>query len=116
MSLQPKSRSMGFAACAAAGALWGTGFFFGKIALREVSVGHMVLYRFLFATIAVLPMAVQPSGKWTRRDWTILAVSAFFGVPLQFLVQFEGLSMTTLAHAALMIGTMPVILAAAAAV
>ena len=110
------SRPRGYLACAAAGALWGTGFFFGKIALREVSVGHMVLYRFLFATLAVLPLAIRPSGKWSRRDWTILAVSAFFGVPLQFLVQFQGLSMTTLAHAALMIGTMPVILAAAAAV
>jgi drug/metabolite transporter (DMT)-like permease len=103
-------------ACAAAGTLWGMGFFFGKIALREVSVGHMVLYRFLFATLAVLPMAMRPSGRWTTRDWTILAVSAFFGVPLQFLVQFQGLSLTTLSHAALMIGTMPVILAAAAAV
>jgi drug/metabolite transporter (DMT)-like permease len=110
------SRGRGYLACAAAGALWGTGFFFGKIALREVSVGHMVLYRFLFATLAVIPLAVRPSGKWSKRDWAILTVSAFFGVPLQFLVQFEGLSLTTLAHAALMIGTMPVILAAAAAV
>jgi drug/metabolite transporter (DMT)-like permease len=110
------SRTRGFLACGIAGTLWGTGFFFGKIALREVSVGHMVLYRFLFATLAVLPLAIRPSGKWSRRDWTILVVSAFFGVPLQFLVQFQGLSMTTLSHAALMIGTMPVILAAAAAV
>ncbi len=108
-------RARGFVACAAAGTLWGLGFFFGKIALREVSVGHMVLYRFLFAAVAVLPMAVRPSGTWSRRDWTILCISAFFGVPLQFLVQFKGLSLTTLAHAALMIGTMPVILAAAAA-
>ena len=43
---RPRHRALGFLACAAAGTLWGTGFFFGKIALREVSVGHMVLYRF----------------------------------------------------------------------
>jgi drug/metabolite transporter (DMT)-like permease len=116
MSTPPKSRALGFAACGAAGALWGTGFFFGKIALREVSVGHMVLYRFLFAVVAVLPLARGRGDKWSRRDWTVLAVSAFFGIPLQFLVQFQGLSMTTLSHADLMIGTMPVILGAAAAI
>jgi drug/metabolite transporter (DMT)-like permease len=107
---------MGFAACAAAGALWGTGFFFGKIALREVAVGHMVLYRFLFAVIPMLPLARSRGDRWSRRDWTILIITAFFGVPVQFLVQFYGLSLTTLSHAALMIGTMPVILALAAAV
>lgn len=122
MTFRQRSRPLGFLACGTAGALWGTGFFFGKIALREVSVGHMVLYRFLFASLAVLPLVLRESKRepqtstWSRRDWTILAVSAFFGVPLQFLVQFKGLSLTTLSHAALMIGTMPVILAASAAV
>ena len=34
---------LGYGACAMAGCLWGTGFYFGKLALREMSVGHMVL-------------------------------------------------------------------------
>jgi drug/metabolite transporter (DMT)-like permease len=114
------SRPLGFLACGAAGALWGTGFFFGKIALREVSVGHMLLYRFLFAVLAIVPLSFRrddpDKAAWTRRDWTLLGVSAFFGIPLQFLVQFKGLSLTTLSHAALMIGTLPVILAVAAAI
>ena len=110
------SRPLGFLACAAAGTLWGTGFFFGKIALREMSVGHMVLYRFLFAMPFALPMALRRLTPWTRRDWTVLAISSFFGIPLQFLVQFQGLSLTTVAHASLMVGTMPVVLAAAAAI
>jgi drug/metabolite transporter (DMT)-like permease len=38
------------------------------------------------------------------------------GIPLQFLVQFRGLSLTTVSHASLMVGTMPVILAVGAAV
>ena len=109
------SRPLGFLACAAAGMLWGTGFFFGKIALREVSVGHMVLYRFLFALLPMLPLARGKGEAWTGRDWRILLLAAFFGIPLQFLIQFKGLSLTTLSHAALMIGTLPVILAAAAA-
>ena len=110
------SRPLGFLACAAAGSLWGTGFFFGKIALQEMGVGHMVFYRFLFAMPAALPMALNQSTQWTRRDWLILTLSAFFGIPLQFLVQFRGLSLTTVAHASLMVGTMPVVLAGAAAI
>lgn len=103
-------------ACAGAGALWGTGFYFGKIALREVSVGHMVLYRFLFAALPALPLAMRRAEPWSRRDWRTLTVAAFFGIPLQFLIQFKGLSLTTLAHASLMIGTMPVVLAVGAAI
>jgi drug/metabolite transporter (DMT)-like permease len=116
MRLNRTSRPLGFLACAAAGSLWGTGFFFGKIALGEMSVGHMVLYRFLFAMPVALPIALRQLTRWTRRDWIVLAVSAFFGIPLQFLVQFQGLSLTTVAHASLMVGTMPVVLAAAAAI
>lgn len=41
----------------------------------------------------------------------LLIVASFLGVPLQFLMQFHGLSLTTVSHAALMVGTMPVILA-----
>jgi len=37
-------------------------------------------------------------------------------VPLQFLIQFYALSITTVSHASLMVGTMPVILAVGAAV
>ena len=110
------SRPLGFLACAAAGSLWGTGFFFGKIALGEMSVGHMVLYRFLFAMPIALPLAMRRLTPWNRRDWIVLVVSAFFGIPLQFLMQFKGLSLTTVAHASLMVGTMPVVLAAAAAI
>ncbi len=110
------NRSLGFAACAAAGALWGTGFYFGKIALRELSVGHMVLYRFLFALFPALPLAIRERAPWSRREWAILLAAAFFGIPVQFLLEFKGLSMTTLSHASLMIGMLPVILAAGAAV
>src|SRR5208337_4771942 len=44
----------------------------------------------------------------------LLLLSAAFGVPLQFLLQFHGLALTTVSHASLMVGAMPVLLAAAA--
>ena len=109
-------RTLGFAACAGAGALWGTGFFFGKIALAEMSVGHMVFYRFLFAAIAFLPVVLMHRTRIPAHHWRLLLLGAFLGVPLQFLLQFKGLSLTTVAHASLMVGTMPVILAIGAAI
>jgi len=45
----------------------------------------------------------------------LLLVSAAFGIPIQFLLQFHGLALTTVSHASLMVGSMPVLLAAAAA-
>ncbi|MBB5341879.1 DMT family transporter [Tunturiibacter gelidoferens] len=116
MAVLEKRRALGFAACALASSLWGCGFFFGKIALAEMGFAHMVLYRFLFAMVVLLPLLVTHRPGLNRREWGLLVVASFMGVPLQFLIQFYGLSITTVSHAALMVGTMPVILAVGAAV
>jgi len=104
-----------------AGCLWGTGFYFGKLALREMSVGHMVLFRFLFASIGMLPILLTSSRRknapaWTASEWRTLLISAALGIPIQFLLQFEGLARTTVSHASLMVGTMPVLLALGATI
>jgi drug/metabolite transporter (DMT)-like permease len=109
-----KHRTLGFASCALASSLWGCGFFFGKIALVEMGVGAMVLYRFLFAALALLPLVFTHKPTFNRREWGTLLVCSFLGIPLQFLIQFTGLSLTTVSHASLMVGTMPVLLAVAA--
>jgi drug/metabolite transporter (DMT)-like permease len=111
-----KNRTLGFLACALAGTFWGCGFFFGKIALAEMSVGHMVFYRFFFATLGLLPVIFTRLPKLHLKDWRTLLIGSFLGVPLQFLLQFRGLSMTTVSHASLMVGTMPVILALGAVI
>ena len=49
-------RFLGYGACALAGCLWGTGFYFGRLALNEMSVESMVLYRFAFASLGMLPV------------------------------------------------------------
>jgi drug/metabolite transporter (DMT)-like permease len=106
---------LGYGACALAGSLWGTGFYFGRLALDEMSVEHMVLYRFLFASLAMLPVALMHRVRLSRNEWGLLLLSAVFGIPIQFLLQFYGLTLTTVSHASLMVGAMPVMLAAAAA-
>src|SRR5271155_5277595 len=115
MPVLEKRRALGFAACAVAGCFWGCGFFFGKIALAEMNFAHMVLYRFLFAMVGLLPLLVTHRPVLNRREWGLLVVASFLGVPVQFLIQFYALSITTVSHAALMVGTMPVILAVGAA-
>ena len=60
---------MGYGACALAGCLWGTGFYFGRLALNEMSVEYMVLYRFLFASLGMLPVALTQRVRLTRSSW-----------------------------------------------
>jgi drug/metabolite transporter (DMT)-like permease len=107
-------RGIGYLACALAGCCWGTGFFFGKIAFSRLSVDHYVLYRFVFACLGLLPIVERP--PFSAREWKLLLIGAFLGVPVQFVIQFEGLKLTTVSHAALMVGTMPVILAVGATI
>jgi drug/metabolite transporter (DMT)-like permease len=109
-------QTLGFAACCGASALWGCGFFFGKIALREMNVGAMVLYRFLFAMLVLAPLLFTHRPRLSAGEWRTLTIASFLGVPLQFLIQFKGLSLTTVSHASLMVGTLPVILAVGATI
>ncbi len=119
MTVQVKTEArilwLGYGACALAGCLWGTGFYFGRLALDEMSVEYMVLYRFLFACVGMLPVMLLNRVRLTRGEIRVLLISAAFGIPVQFLLQFHGLARTTVSHAALMVGSMPVLLAAAAA-
>lgn len=75
----------------------------------------MVLYRFLFACLGMLPVILVHRVRFTGAEFRLLMISAFFGVPVQFLLQFHGLARTTVSHASLMVGSMPVLLAVAAA-
>jgi drug/metabolite transporter (DMT)-like permease len=109
-------RFLGYGACALAGTLWGTGFYFGRLALDEMNVEHMVLYRFLFACLGMLPVMVSQRVRLTADETRTLLLTAAFGIPIQFLLQFHGLALTTVSHASLMVGAMPVLLAAAAAI
>jgi drug/metabolite transporter (DMT)-like permease len=110
-----RQRLLGYGACALASTLWGTGFYWGRLALDEMSVEHMVLYRFLFASLGILPVLVRNRALFRAAEMRLLILSAAFGVPIQFLLQFHGLARTTVSHASLMVGAIPVMLGVAAA-
>jgi drug/metabolite transporter (DMT)-like permease len=116
LKTSPHIRFLGYGTCALAGCLWGTGFYWGRLALNEMSVEHMVLYRFLFATLGMLPVVVANRRRFhlSGGEMRLLLLSAAFGVPIQFLLQFHGLALSTVSHASLMVGAMPVLLAAGA--
>ena len=76
----------------------------------------MVLYRFLFTFIGLAPVLWLRRPGLNAREWRILLLAAFLGVPVQFLLQFAGLARTTVSHAALMVGTLPVVLAIGAGI
>jgi len=102
-----------------AGCLWGTGFLFGKWAFEELSVSELVLYRFVFASIGFAPITWRalrnPETRIARQDYSQIFIAALLGVPVQFLIQFAGLARTTVSHASLMVGALPVLLAAGSA-
>jgi drug/metabolite transporter (DMT)-like permease len=101
-------------ALAMAGCLWGTGFYFGKIALSEMPVATMVLFRFVFACAGLLPVIFFDRPHFAGTEWGWVLAASLLGVPVQYLVQFKGLSLTTVSHASLMVGTLPMLLAIAA--
>ncbi len=107
-------------ALATAGSLWGTGFFFGKIALTEMSVPDMVLFRMGFACVGLVPVIFSGRSyfdlNFDTSEWGWVFAASVLGVPVSYLVSFKGLSLTTVSHASLMVGTLPMLLALAAVV
>src|SRR5438874_7955659 len=96
---------------AAAGCLWGTGLLFCKIAFVEMTVSENVGYRFIFGSLGLSPILWKSPPKFHRRACGLLVLASIVGVPIQVLLQFKGLEATTVSHASLIVGTLPVLLA-----
>ena len=79
-----------------------------------MTVGENASFRFLFACIPLLPFALRGSTLFRRKSWRdigLFAVATTVGFPVQFLIQFKGLELTTVSHASLIVGTLPVLVA-----
>jgi drug/metabolite transporter (DMT)-like permease len=100
---------------ALAGSLWGTGFLFGKIAMGEMTVAENVTFRFLAGAAALTPIVVRHWTPYRGKDLALLLLASVIGVPVQFLVQFKGLQLTTVSHASLIVGVLPMLLALSSA-
>lgn len=101
---------------AMAGSLWGTGFLFGKIAMEQMTVAENVAFRLASGALVLIPIAMRHWKPFRGRELWILLLASVIGIPVQFLIQFYGLALTTVSHASLIVGVLPVMLAAASAV
>ena len=108
------NRRHAVAALIAAGLLWGTTVPLSKLALQWLSPGWLTVARFGLAA-AVLLLAAR--GRGLRRAFTpaVLAAGAL-GYGGSVLLQNAGISRTSVTHAALLIGAVPVLVAIIAAV
>ncbi|HEY7186143.1 MAG TPA: EamA family transporter [Vicinamibacterales bacterium] len=107
--------SRAYLSLAGAGCLWGTGFLLGKFLLVELDVPHMMMYRLLLACVGFVPVLFSRRPRVRAEDWRMVVIAGVFGVPLVYLIQFEGLARTTVAHASLMVAMFPILLGVAAA-
>lgn len=102
---------LAIAAVVGACILWGTSFAFGKVALQGLTVYQLVLMRFLVASAALIPVLAR---RWVRiqpRDWLRFLLIGFLAVPVTYLVQYLGLTKTTISRASLIIGAGPPLMA-----
>jgi drug/metabolite transporter (DMT)-like permease len=108
------SRRHAVAALAAAGLLWGTTVPLSKLALEWLSPAWLTAARFGLAA-AVLLAAARRGGLRTAFTPGVLAAGAF-GYGGSVVLQNAGISRTSVTHAALLIGAVPVLVAIIAAV
>ena len=106
-------RRRAVAALTAAGLLWGTTVPLSKLALEWLPPGWLTFARFGLAAAILLAAA---SGRGVRAACTprVLASGAF-GYGGSVIVQNAGITRTSVTHAALLIGAVPVLVAVIAA-
>jgi drug/metabolite transporter (DMT)-like permease len=101
------------AALTAAGLLWGTTVPLSKLALEWLPPGWLTLVRFIVAA-AILLVAARSGVRAAFRPAVL--VSGAIGYGGTVLLQNAGITLTSVSHAALLIGTTPVLVAVIAAV
>ena len=95
-------------ALAAAGALWGLTVPLSKLSLEWLGPGWLAVARFL---LAVPPLAlIGRRGVRQALDWRVVAAGAV-GFGAVILLQNAGIQRTSVAHAALIVGAVPVLVA-----
>src|SRR5215475_6370560 len=121
------NRRHAVAALIAAGLLWGTTVPLSKLALEWLSPGWLTVVRFGLAAAVLLVVARRrPSGRTTQGTAQRSALRAAFtpavlaagglGYGGSVLLQNAGIGRTSVTHAALLIGAVPVLVAIIAAV
>jgi drug/metabolite transporter (DMT)-like permease len=94
--------------------LWAINFVIAKIALRELPPLLVASLRTALASLVILPIYFwnarkNGSVRWNRADLPTLVYLGLFGVALNQVFFILGLSRTSVAHAAIIIGITPIL-------
>jgi drug/metabolite transporter (DMT)-like permease len=108
------NRRHAVAALAAAGLLWGTTVPLSKLALAWLPPGWLTVIRFGLAAAILLAVAGRRGGLRPAFTPAVLAAGAL-GYGGSVMVQNAGIARTSVTHAALLIGAVPVLVAVIAA-
>src|SRR3954447_15847627 len=111
-----KRRLLAASALGLSGCLWGMGFLFGKFAMQEMTVSENVAFRFVTGALVLIPVAIRYWKPYRGKELGLLLLASVIGFPVQFLIQFQGLQLTTVSHASLIVGALPVLLALSSAI
>src|SRR5271168_153021 len=112
------SRRNAVAALVAAGLLWGTTVPLSKLALQWLAPGWLTAIRFGLAAAVLLPVAQRRGGAamlGTRAAQAKILAAGAAGYGGTIIVQNAGIARTSVTHAALLIGAVPVLVAVIAA-
>jgi len=117
------NRRHAVAALIAAGLLWGTTVPLSKLALEWLAPGWLTVVRFGLAAAVLLAVARRRPGGQTAPGSALRAaftpgvlIAGAFGYGGSVMVQNAGIGRTSVTHAALLIGAVPVLVAIIAAV
>ncbi|MGH2949071.1 MAG: EamA family transporter, partial [Solirubrobacteraceae bacterium] len=112
MATTHNDRRAALAALAAAGVLWGLTVPLSKLALEWLGPGWLTVARFGIAA-PLLALAVRPHLRRALTPGVVLAGALGYGMVI--LVQNAGIERTSVSHAALIVGAVPVLVALIAA-
>jgi drug/metabolite transporter (DMT)-like permease len=110
------SRRRAVAALVAAGVLWGTTVPLSKLALAWLPAGWLTAMRFGLAAPVLLALASRNRRRLRAAFTPAVLASGAIGYGGSVVVQNAGITRTSVTHAALLIGAVPVLVAVIAAV
>lgn len=94
--------------------LWGTSFIAGKIAYNMLDPSLVVAFRYILASIILLPISISFMRKekenFNKKDFFLLILLGILTYPLTSMLQFLGLSFTSASSATTVIGIEPVMI------
>lgn len=102
-------RRLGYVALGAACILFGVSITLSKLSFPFLHPAHVVLWRFVFACLGLLPVLLARRSTISRADLPLAASIGVLTIPVAYNLQFVGMTLTTATSAALIIGLTPVV-------